>query len=49
MFLATRSFVDTVSPLWLKCESVASFVCTKRIVSNQIVVVNERVIESRTM
>ena len=46
VFLATRNFVDTVSPLWLNCENVASFVCTKRIVSNQAVVeVKERVVE----
>ena len=25
MFLAARNFEDTVSPLWRKCESVASF------------------------
>ena len=38
--------MDTVSPSWLKCESVASFVCTKRIVSDQVIVeVKERVVE----
>ena len=48
MFLATQNFVDMVSPmpLWLKCESVFSFACTKRIVSDQVIVeVKERVLE----
>ena len=46
VFLATRNFVDTVSPSRLKCESIASFVCTRRIVSDQVIVeVEERVIE----